>query len=77
MSASRNKMQEEEQNRDKNYDLYYAVFYNEPRDVHYLLKMGANKDYIIPGKGESTIQLALRLKESGKLCDEIKKMLGL
>lgn len=77
MSASRNKMQEEELDREKHYDLYYAVFYNEPRDVHYLLKRGANKDYIIPGKGESTMQLALRLKESGKLCDEIKKMLGL
>lgn len=75
--SDRDEMQRAEEDKDKNYDLYYAVFYNEPRDVHYLLKIGANKDYIIPGKGESTIQLALRLKESGKLCDEIKKMLGL
>ena len=72
-----NSMQDYEEERDKNYDLYYAVFYNEPRDVHYLLKKGANPDYIIPGKNESTRTLAIRLKEQGKLCSEIRKMLGL
>lgn len=75
--ADRDAMQRAEEDKEKHYDLYYAVFYNEPRDVFYLLKIGANKDYIIPGKGESTKQLALRLKESGKLCDEIKEMLKL
>ena len=71
-----NSMQDYEEERDRNYDLYYAVFYNEPRDVHYLLKKGANPDYIIPGKNESTRTLAIRLKEQGKLCIEIRKMLG-
>ena len=72
-----NSMREYEEERDRNYDLYYAVFYDEPRDVHYLLKMGANPDYILPGKNESTKDLAKRLQEQGKLCFKIKKMLGI
>lgn len=72
-----NSMQDYEEERDKNYDLYYAVFYDEPRDVYYLLKKGANPDYIIPGKNESTKDLAKRLYEQGKLCKDIRKMLGI
>ena len=72
-----NNMQREDHEREKNYDLYYAVFYNEPRDVHYLLKINANPNYILPGKGESTVDLAKRLAEQGKLCTEIKKMLSI
>ena len=72
-----NKMQREEEDREKNYDLYYAVFYNDPRDVEYLLKIGANDRYIVPGKNESTMDLAKRLDKQGKLCSEIKSMLGI
>lgn len=69
------RMQEEEERREMQYDLYYAVFYNEPRDVHHLLKKGAKPDYIMPGKNESARTLAKRLWQQGKLCEEIKKML--
>lgn len=69
------RMQEEEERRDMQYDLYYAVFYNEPRDVYYLIKKGANPDYIMPAKKESARDLAERLWQQGKLCEEIKKML--
>lgn len=72
-----NNMQDWEEEKDLNYDLYYAVFYNEPRDVQYLLKKGANPDYKLPGKDESTKELAIRLKEQEKLCQEIIKMFGI
>lgn len=70
-------IREGEEEREKNYDLYYAVFYDEPRDVHYLLKIGANPNYCLPGKSESALELAKRLNKQGKICSEIKKMLGI
>lgn len=69
--------QKSEEENEKQYDLYYAVFYNEPRDVCYLLKQGARENYKIPGKEESAVELAKRLDSQGKLSPEIKKMLKL
>ena len=37
--------------------------------------MGANPDYIIPGKGESSRTLAKRLNAEGKLKPQIAKLL--
>ena len=72
-----NSMKKYEEERDRNYDLYYAVFYGDVDEVERLLNNGANPNYVIPGKGESTRDLAKRLQEQGKLCFKIKKMLGI
>lgn len=67
--------QEGEEEKDLQYDYYYAVFYNDVEEVKALREQGAKDDYKIPGKNESVKELAERLNKDGKLSFSLKEIL--
>ena len=61
---------------DHNWELYENIESGYPASiVQEALDNGANPDYVIPGKGESSRNLARRLKKEGTLNSKIAELL--
>lgn len=74
--SRKNSWQRDSELRNLNWDLYEYISDDYPEKlISELLDMGANPDYIIPGKGESSRTLAKRLNAEEKLKPQIAKLL--
>lgn len=72
-----NNMKHFEEEKELNYDFYYAVKYNDYRDAEALYNKGANPNYTLPGKQHSAKELAEKMLKEGNLDYRFKKLLNI